>query len=118
MTDLWCNAYISDTSYTCNKKDLKFSFTDPLFLPNLVSKISGKILEVLQIVISKNRICGMIHYSDNWIYVLQIHSFFVSNDRIMKLRMIGFFEILVYNDKIGSMRKEFFYSVDNANLLT
>ena len=60
----------------------------------------------------------MIHYSDNWIYVLQIHSFFVSNDLIMKLRMIVFFEILVYNDKIGSMRKEFFYSVDNANLLT
>ena len=33
----------------------------------------------------------------------------------MELRTVNF-RTLVYNDKIGSMRKELFYSVDEANL--
>ena len=38
-------------------------------------------------------------------------------NRITKLRMEVFFQILVYSDKTGSMRKDYLYSVVNeANL--
>ena len=39
-----------------------------------------------------------------------------NSKRVTKLKMFSFFKTLVYNDKTGSMRKLFFYSVDEADL--